>query len=84
MCLKLLKEMNCEEYSIMPEKGLEMRSLRPIEVESVFGDIKSNYGVRRFLLKGIEKMEFNEVWDQARQKDATMRMGAYMVVIDRT
>lgn len=37
-------------------KGLEMRSLRPIEVESVFGDIKNNFGVRRFLLKGLEKV----------------------------
>lgn len=38
------------------EKGLEMRSRRPIEVESVFGDIKGNYGVRRFLLRGLEKV----------------------------
>ncbi len=38
------------------EKGLEMRSLRPIEVESVFGDIKNNFGVRRFMLKGLEKV----------------------------
>ena len=38
------------------ETGLALRSLRPIEVESVFGDIKSNYGVRRFLLRGLEKV----------------------------
>jgi len=37
-------------------KGLEMRSLRPVEVESVFGDIKGNIGIRRFLLKGLEKV----------------------------
>jgi len=36
------------------EKGVEMRSKRPVEVESVFGDIKSNFGVRRFLLKGLD------------------------------
>ena len=33
-----------------------MRSLRPIEVESVFGDIKNNFGVRRFMLRGLEKV----------------------------
>jgi len=38
------------------EKGLEMRSKRPIEVESVFGNIKGNYGVRRFLLRGMQKV----------------------------
>lgn len=38
------------------EKGHEMRSLRPVEVESTFGDIKGNFGMRRFLLKGLEKV----------------------------
>jgi hypothetical protein len=33
-----------------------MRSLRPVEVEIVFGDIKGNFGIRRFLLKGLEKV----------------------------
>jgi hypothetical protein len=36
---------------------LRMRSLRPVEVESVFGDIKGNHGMRRFLLKGLEKVK---------------------------
>jgi hypothetical protein len=39
------------------KKGLEMRSKRPIEVESAFGDIKGNFGVRRFLLRGLEKVK---------------------------
>jgi len=39
------------------EKGVEMRSKRPIEVESAFGDIKGNFGVRRFLLRGLEKVK---------------------------
>ena len=43
--------------SLDSEKGLEMRAKRPIEVESAFGDIKSNVGVRRFLLKGLEKVK---------------------------
>jgi hypothetical protein len=38
------------------ETGLEMRSKRPVEVESVFGNIKGNFGVRRFLLRGLEKV----------------------------
>ena len=38
------------------ETGQEMRSRRPVEVESVFGDIKGNFGVRRFLLRGLQKV----------------------------
>jgi len=38
------------------EIGLEMRSKRSVEVESVFGDIKGNYGVRRFLLRSEPKV----------------------------
>jgi len=34
-----------------------MRSLRPVEVESVFGDIKGNFGIRRFVLKGLDKVK---------------------------
>jgi transposase len=41
---------------LLSDIGLEMRSLRPIEVESVFGNIKGNYGVRRFLLRGLPKV----------------------------
>ena len=38
------------------ETGKKMRSQRPVEVESVFGDIKGNFGVRRFLLRGLQKV----------------------------
>jgi len=41
---------------LLSDIGLEMRSLRPVEVESVFGNIKGNYGVRRFLLRGLPKV----------------------------
>lgn len=34
-------------------------------------------------LEKIMIRAFNEVWEQARQKDTTIRMGAYMVAIDR-
>ena len=38
------------------ETGIEMRSKRPVESESVFGNIKNNFGVRRFFLRGLEKV----------------------------
>lgn len=44
-------------FNLTSEYGRQMRSLRPIEVESVFGDIKGNFGVRRFMLKGLDKVK---------------------------
>jgi hypothetical protein len=37
------------------EKGLEHRSKRPIEVEAVFGQLKSNNKFNRFTFKSIQK-----------------------------
>lgn len=42
--------------NLTSEKGIKLRKLRNIEVETVFGNIKWNYGFRRFLLRGIEKV----------------------------
>ena len=39
------------------EEGRKKRSRRSVEVESVFGNIKWNYGMRRFLLRGLEKVK---------------------------
>lgn len=39
------------------EKGKQYRSRRPVEVEAVFGMIKNNRNYRRFLLRGLEKVE---------------------------
>lgn len=39
------------------EKGLEHRSKRPIEVEAVFGQLKSNNKFNRFTFTGLEKVE---------------------------
>jgi transposase len=39
------------------EEGKQMRSQRPVEVESVFGNIKGNFGIRRFMLRGLEKVK---------------------------
>lgn len=42
---------------LMSEEGLEHRSKRPIEVEAVFGQLKSNNKFNRFTLRGLEKVE---------------------------
>lgn len=41
---------------LVSEKGVKLRSLRGVEVESVFGQIKQNMGFRRFLLRGLQKV----------------------------
>lgn len=38
-------------------EGKDLRSQRPIEVESVFGQIKWNRGFKRFHLRGLDKVE---------------------------
>jgi hypothetical protein len=42
------------------EEGIRLRSERSTEVETVFGHIKHNMGFRRFMLRGIEKV--NTEW----------------------
>lgn len=39
------------------EQGIYYRKRRPVDVEPVFGNIKSNKNFKRFLLKGIDKTE---------------------------
>jgi hypothetical protein len=39
------------------EKGIYYRKRRPADVEPVFGNIKSNHGFRRFMLRGKEKVQ---------------------------
>ncbi|MFZ0471070.1 MAG: IS1182 family transposase [Bacteroidales bacterium] len=39
------------------ERGIKYRSKRPVEVEAVFGMIKGNRNYRKFLLRGLEKVE---------------------------
>lgn len=39
------------------QRGKQYRSQRPIEPEAVFGNIKNNQGFRRFMLRGLEKVE---------------------------
>ncbi|MEO7047684.1 MAG: IS1182 family transposase [Ferruginibacter sp.] len=42
--------------NLTSEKGVAHRKKRPWDVESVFGNIKSNHGFRRFLLRGKKKV----------------------------
>ena len=42
---------------LMSELGLKHRSQRPADVEQAFGNLKSNKGFKRFLLRGLEKVE---------------------------
>ena len=39
------------------ERGKKYRSQRPVDVEAVFGIIKGNHNYRKFLLRGLEKVE---------------------------
>ena len=52
-----LQEMRkrARERLTSPE-GVRLRSQRPIEVEAVFGRLKHNWGFRRFLLRGKDKV----------------------------
>ena len=43
--------------NLLSEKGLYHRSKRPIEVEAVFGQLKSNNKFSRFTLKGLEMID---------------------------
>ena len=39
------------------ERGIETRKQRPADVEPVFGHLKYNRGFRRFMLRGLDKVE---------------------------
>jgi transposase len=42
--------------NLCSEVGLRLRAQRGVEVEPVFGRLKSNWGFRRFRLRGLEKV----------------------------
>lgn len=42
--------------NLLSDYGVRLRARRGVEVESVFGRLKHNWGVRRFLLRGIDKV----------------------------
>lgn len=41
---------------LLSEKGITHRKRRPVDVEPVFGMIKNNRGFKRFMLRGIDKV----------------------------
>jgi len=43
--------------NLLSEQGIELRKQRGVDVETPFGDIKHNMGFRRFLLRGLKKVE---------------------------
>jgi transposase len=44
-------------HNLRSERGQLLRSRRLVEVESVFGRLKHNWGFRRFRLRGLEKVK---------------------------
>lgn len=52
-----LRELKAKaKENLCSEKGIRLRARRMTEPESVFGRLKGNWGFRRFLLRGIEKV----------------------------
>lgn len=43
--------------NLLSDKGIKHRKKRPADVEATFGIIKQNKGFKRFMLRGIEKVE---------------------------
>jgi len=43
--------------NLLSEQGVELRKKRAVDVETPFGNIKQNMGFRRFLLRGMKKVE---------------------------
>ena len=43
--------------NLLSEQGIAHRKQRPADVEAVFGNIKQNKGFKRFMLRGLQKVE---------------------------
>jgi transposase len=54
--LKLIRYRETVRRNLLSEQGKTLRSRRAVEVESVFGHIKHNWGFRRFTLRGLDKV----------------------------
>jgi transposase len=53
-----LREMRARaRENLLSEEGVRLRSMRPVEVETVFGRLKHNWRFRRFRLRGLQKVE---------------------------
>lgn len=77
---------------LISETGLYHRSKRPIEVEAVFGQMKSNNRFNRFSMRGLEKIDVEfalmcighnlRKWVKKRQKDETEKAKKTLVARD--
>lgn len=54
---KLWQFKNIVKKNLMSEKGLKMRGKRAEYSEGIFGQIKWNMGFKRFLLRGLDKVD---------------------------
>lgn len=91
--MKLNMHKNIVRKNLTSEKGLQMRSDRPIEVEATFGNIKWNMGFKRFLLKGLHKVNiewsllclahnFNKLINiKKKAKEKTMEMANFAQIL---
>jgi transposase len=55
--LPLRKYRQTASERLQSPEGKHLRSQRLVEAEAVFGQLKHNWGFRRFLLRGLEKVE---------------------------
>jgi hypothetical protein len=63
-------------------KALKLVSNQPGEVQNIQSLMWDEEEVNRNMEKIIVRA-FNEVWDKKLEKDTTMRMGAYVVALNR-
>lgn len=54
---QLNRHKNISRERLNSERGKQYRSQRPVDVETVFGNIKNNQNFHRFMLRGMEKVE---------------------------
>jgi transposase len=54
---RLIRYKNIARDRLNSEIGKQYRSQRPADVEAVFGNIKNNQNFRRFMLRGLDKVE---------------------------
>ena len=55
--VELLDMRDQAQKRLTSPEGVKLRSQRPIEVEAVFGRVKHNWGFRRFLTRGKDKVK---------------------------